>query len=257
MIDLKGQNVLIAGASGGLGRSIAQVLMDCGANLYLGWRSRRDAVDALCDRPAAQGQRVVGGQADFSDYESARGWVDRGRAELGSVDVLVTCTGWSGGTHTPFTEQDPNVWRELIDSQFFAPVNLAHAVLPSMVEARAGRIIFLSADGAKVGQSGLAVANGGNAGVIGFAKSIAREVARYGVTVNVVCAGPTRGPTLDHLHESSETGGKIADAVLRAIPMKRAADPAEVAQMFAFLASSSGSYVTGQAISVSGGLTMS
>jgi 2-hydroxycyclohexanecarboxyl-CoA dehydrogenase len=135
-------------------------------------------------------------------------------------------------------------------------VFLSHCVLPHMIARKAGRILHLGSDGAKGGQSGVAVACGGIGGAIAFSKSLAREVARHGITVNVVCPGPTRTPGLGEMMKDPNVGAKLVEGAIRAIPMKRPGEPREVANAFAFLASDAASYITGQALSVSGGLTM-
>jgi len=140
--------------------------------------------------------------------------------------------------------------------QFWGAAYLAHAVLPHMIARQSGRIITLGTDGAKSGQSGVAIACAGSAGAISFSKSLAREVGRYGITVNVICPGPTVTPVLDIMLSQDNVGAKLVEGAIKAIPLRRAGEAREVAAAFAFLASPGGSYITGQAISVSGGLTM-
>jgi 2-hydroxycyclohexanecarboxyl-CoA dehydrogenase len=135
-------------------------------------------------------------------------------------------------------------------------VNLSHAVIGSMVRQGSGRILSIGSDGGKVGQSGAAVGSAAHGGLIAFAKALAREVGRFGVTVNIVCPGPTEGPTLEALRSRGNTGSKIVEEMIRRVPMKRAGTARELAATMAFLASEEGGYITGQAISVSGGLTM-
>ena len=125
-----------------------------------------------------------------------------------------------------------------------------------MLERKSGRIIALSSDGGKVGESGVAVANAGNAGLIGFAKSLAREVGRHGITANVVCPGPVEGPTLDMLRSQGDAGSRMVEEMIRRVPMKRLGTARDIANTMLFLASDEAGYITGQAISVSGGLVM-
>lgn len=255
-VDLSGRTALVPGASGGIGSAIGEVLAECGANVALGYgrnRKRADEVAAAASRVA--GVRVRTDQIDATDRNAVRAWVDAVSADFGPIDILANCVGSDGGFQL-FREQDPSRWPMLVAQHFWAGVYLVEAVLQPMLARRFGRIIHLSSDGAKVGQSGVAVANGASAGLIGFCKGLAREVAQEGVTINVVCAGPTRTPVLDAMIAGGDTGAKLAAGAARAIPMKRIGEPREVAAMFAFLASDAGSYVTGQALSVSGGLTM-
>ncbi len=193
----------------------------------------------------------------MSDLKDVEGWVADVRAAYGRIDVLASCVGWrSGEGFVLFAEQPPDVWQDLIAVQLMGFVNLAHAVVPHMVAQGAGRIIQVGSDGGKVGQSGAAVASAAHGGMIAFAKALAREVGRNGVTVNVVCPGPTEGPTLEGLRNRGTTGSKIVEEMIRRVPLKRPGTGREIAGTMAFLASEAGGYITGQAISVSGGLTM-
>ncbi len=254
-VDLSGRTALVPGASGGIGSAIAEVLAECGANVALGYGRNRKRADEVAAAARVAGVRVRTDQIDATDRNAIRAWVDAVSADFGPIDILANCVGSDGGFQL-FREQDPSRWPTLVAQHFWAGVYLVEAVLEPMVARRFGRIIHLSSDGAKVGQSGVAVANGASAGLIGFCKGLAREVAQEGITINVVCAGPTRTPVLDAMIAGGNTGAKLAAGAARAIPMKRIGEPREVAAMFAFLASDAGSYVTGQALSVSGGLTM-
>jgi 2-hydroxycyclohexanecarboxyl-CoA dehydrogenase len=130
-------------------------------------------------------------------------------------------------------------------------------VIEHMLERKAGRIIALSSDGGKVGESGAAVPNAGNAGLIGFVKSLAREVGRSGITANLVCPGPIEGPSLEKLRKQGDAGARIVEEMVRRVPMKRVGTARDIATVMTFLASEEAGYITGQAISVSGGLVMS
>jgi 2-hydroxycyclohexanecarboxyl-CoA dehydrogenase len=131
-----------------------------------------------------------------------------------------------------------------------------HLVLPGMLARGRGRVINISSDAARVGSSGEAVYSACKGGVLSFSKTLAREVARRGVTVNVVCPGPTDTPILRGFLGEGEPGQKVYDALVRAIPMKRVGQPADIPGIVAFLASDEAAFITGQVISVSGGLTM-
>jgi 2-hydroxycyclohexanecarboxyl-CoA dehydrogenase len=255
-MDLAGQVALVPGGSGGIGSHVAEVLAECGADIVVGYRSNAARAEEVAARARAHGRMARAEQVDVADYDAAKAWVDRSAAEFGRVDILATCVGWFEGGFSLFKDQHPAQWPAMIARQFWAQVYLAHAVLPIMMDRKAGRIITLGSDGAKAGQSGAAVANAGIGGVIAFSKSLAREVGRYGITVNVVCAGPTESPALETMRNQGDLGAKLVAGAIRAIPMKRPGDPREIGAAFAFLASPAGSYITGQAISVSGGLTM-
>jgi 2-hydroxycyclohexanecarboxyl-CoA dehydrogenase len=255
-LNLSGRVALVPGASGGIGSAIALALAECGADVALAYGRNKARADEVAAAARAGGVRARADSVDATDRAAVQAWAAAVTAAFGKIDILANCVGSDGGFE-PFLRQDPARWPTLVAQHFWAGIHLVEAVLPAMVAQRWGRIIHLSSDGAKVGQSGVAVANGASAGLIGFSKGLAREVARDGVTVNCVCAGPTRTPVLDAMIAGGDTGAKLAAGAARAIPMKRVGEPHEVAAMFAFLASEAGSYVTGQALSVSGGLTMS
>lgn len=255
-MDLTGRFALVPGGSGGIGSHVAEVLAECGADIVVGYRSNAKRAEEVAAKARALGRKARAEQVDVTGYEAAKGWVDRCSAEFGKIDILATCVGWFEQGFSLFAGQRPEQWPAMMAQQFWAQIYLAHAVLPGMIERKVGRIITLGSDGAKAGQSGAAVANAGVGGVISFSKSLAREVGRYGITVNVVCPGPTETPVLDAMRSQSDVGTKLVEGAIKQIPLKRAGEAREIAAAFAFLASDGGSYITGQAMSVSGGLTM-
>ena len=169
-------------------------------------------------------------------------------ARYGRVDILVNAAGW--GKTMPFVESDDAFWEKVISLNFVGPMRLTRALLPQMLERKAGRIVNVSSDAGRVGSLGETVYSGAKAGLIGFTKGLAREGARFNVTVNCVCPGPTDTPLLSAVPE------KIRDAFVKAIPMRRFGRPAEIAEAVLYFASPNAEYVTGQVLSVSGGLTM-
>ena len=196
--------------------------------------------------------REVNGKAlvfDISNYEEARSAVS-GEA----IDVLVNNAGWDRFQN--FVDTDPKDWEALIDINLRGPLNMHHLVLPQMISRASGRVINISSDAARVGSSGESVYSACKGGIIAFSKTVAREVARQGITVNVVCPGPTDTPILRGFLGEGEAGKKVYDALVRAIPMKRVGQPDDIPGIVAFLASDEASFITGQVISVSGGLTM-
>jgi 2-hydroxycyclohexanecarboxyl-CoA dehydrogenase len=255
-IDLTGQFALVPGGSGGIGSHVAEVLAECGADIVVGYHSNSARAEEVVAKAQALGRRARADKIDATNYDAVKTWVDRNAAEFGMIDILATCVGWFERGFSLFQDQTPDQWPKMIAQQFWAQIYLAHAVLPHMIARKSGRIITLGSDGAKSGQSGVAVPCGGIAGVISFSKSLAREVGRYGITVNVVCPGPTQTPVLDIMLSQDNIGAKLVEGAIKNIPLKRAGEAREVAAAFAFLASAGGSYITGQALSVSGGLTM-
>ena len=168
--------------------------------------------------------------------------------------MLVNNAGWDE-LH-PFLETDEPFWDRVIDVNFKGGLRLTRAVLPGMVERGWGRIVNIGSDAGRVGSSLESVYSGAKGGVIAFTKTIAREVARNGVTANTVCPGPTETPMLEQMTGADEQGAKVIEAMRRAVPMKRLGTPEDVAAAVAFLASEEAGFITGQTLSVSGGLTM-
>jgi 2-hydroxycyclohexanecarboxyl-CoA dehydrogenase len=170
------------------------------------------------------------------------------------VDVLVNCAGWD--EFKPFLETDEPFWRRVIAINYEGALRTTHAVLGGMMERGWGRIVNISSDAARVGSAQEAVYAGAKAGVIAFTKTIARESARRGVTANVVCPGPTDTAMLQEMTRAGPDSERLRDALTRAVPMRRLGRPDEVAAAVAFLACEDAGYITGQTLSVSGGLTM-
>lgn len=174
---------------------------------------------------------------------------------LGQIDILVNCAGWDA-FHS-FLETDEAFWDRIIDLNFKGTLRTTHAVLPGMIDRGWGRLVNIASDAGRVGSSLEAVYSGAKGGVIAFTKTIAREVVRKGVTANSVCPGPTDTALLGEIIDASADGGRVVDAMTRSVPMKRLGTPEDIAPAVAFLASDGAGYITGQTLSVSGGLTMS
>jgi 2-hydroxycyclohexanecarboxyl-CoA dehydrogenase len=196
--------------------------------------------------------RSLAVQADISDAGAAQRLVATVEHALGPIDVLVNNAGWE--RIAPFLDTDEDLWDRLIDINLKGPLRCAHAVLPGMVERQAGRVINISSDAARVGSTGESVYSAAKAGIIGFTKTLAREMARFTITANVICPGPTDTRLLDEL--IGEGNERLIDSLKRAIPMKRLGHPDDIAGVVAFLASDDAAFITGQTLSVSGGLTM-
>jgi 2-hydroxycyclohexanecarboxyl-CoA dehydrogenase len=242
----------VSGAARGIGRAIAEKLAADG---------RAVAIADLLDEQARETALTIeknGGTAiavtlDVTSADSVAAAVAEATERLGAIEVLVNNAGWDE-LH-PFLETDEPFWDRIIDVNFKGVLRLTKAVLPGMVERRWGRIVSISSDAGRVGSSGESVYAGAKGAIIAFTKTIAREVARNGVTANAVCPGPTDTAMLQQVM-SGEGGDKVKDAMTRAVPMKRLGTPEDIAAAVAFLASEDAGYITGQALSVSGGLTM-
>ena len=238
-----GRVAFVSGGGRGIGRAIAERLAADGCAVAIG-----DIRDA---EPAGEGGLAV--LCDVTDSGSVAGAVMRVRDALGPVDVLVNCAGWD--EMRPFLETDEDFWDRVIEVNFKGCLRTTHAVLPGMVERGYGLIVNIGSDAGRVGSSLESVYSGAKGGVIAFTKTIAREVARRGVTANTVCPGPT---DTDMLREvtGGEEGAKVIEAMTRAVPMKRLGQPQDIAAAVGFLCSEEAAFITGQTLSVSGGLTM-
>ena len=236
----------VTGAGQGIGRAIALALAADGRRVVAG-DLQADAAEATA---AATGGIAV--SVDVTDGPSVAAAVERAEAELGPVEILVNNAGWD--ELRAFVDTDEAFWDRVIDVNFKGCLRMTHALLPGMIERGFGRIVNIGSDAGRVGSSHESVYSGAKGGVIAFTKTVAREAARAGVTANVVCPGPTRTPLLKGM---AETGGeKLVASLERAVPMRRLGEPEDVAAAVAFLAGERAGYITGQTLSVSGGLTM-
>jgi 2-hydroxycyclohexanecarboxyl-CoA dehydrogenase len=243
----------VSGAGRGIGRGIARELARSGHAVAVADLRLPEARD-VAGLIESHGQRALAIPLDVTDSVSVSRAVAEAESGLGPIDVLVNNAGWER-LH-PFLETDEPFWDRVIDVNYKGCLRLTRAVLPGMVERRWGRTVNIGSDAGRVGSSLEAVYAGAKGAVIAFTKTIAREVARTGVTANVVCPGPTETPMLEEIVAASESGGRVIDAMTRAVPMKRLGKPEDVAAAVRFLASEEAGFITGQTLSVSGGLTM-
>jgi len=242
----------VSGAARGIGRAIASTLAAEGRAVAIGDLLEREAGEAAREIEVAGG-RAIAVSLDVTSADSVAAAVEKATGALGPIDILVNNAGWDE-LH-PFLETDEPFWDRVIDVNFKGVLRLTKAVLPGMVERKWGRVVSISSDAGRVGSSGESVYAGAKGAIIAFTKTIAREVARDGVTANAVCPGPTDTAMLQQVM-SGEGGDKVKDAMTRAVPMKRLGTPEDIAAAVSFLASERSGFITGQALSVSGGLTM-
>jgi 2-hydroxycyclohexanecarboxyl-CoA dehydrogenase len=244
---------LVTGGARGIGAAIARALAADGLAVAVADLNAAGAEETAAAVRGAGG-RALGVELDVTSSRSVSDGVTRVQAELGAVDVLVNNAGWDD--LKPFVQTDEAFWDRIIEINFKGALRLTHGVLPGMIERQWGRIINIGSDAGRVGSSLEAVYSGAKGGIIAFTKTVAREVARKGVTANVVCPGPTDTPFLAETVSKQGDADKVINAMTSAVPMKRLAQPEEVAAAVRFFAGESASYVTGQTLSVSGGLTM-
>jgi 2-hydroxycyclohexanecarboxyl-CoA dehydrogenase len=238
--------VLVTGGAGGMGSAIARDLGSLGASVAVA-DINTDGANAV----ASSIKNATAFGVDLCDPASIDAMVAAVDAAFGRVDVLVNNAGWD--KVAPFATSTDEAWDRLIAINLRAPIHLTHAFLPGMLERRAGRLIYVSSDAARVGSTGEAVYSACKAGIIGFSKTMARESARSQVTSNVVCPGPTDTPLLSEVAAGNE---KLVASLKRGIPLGRLGHPDDISGAVAFLASDLASYITGQTLSISGGLTM-
>ena len=252
-MELEGKVAFLVGAGGGMGSAIARVLAREGARQALVYRTSAQVVQRL-------GQELPPGsflsiQADITQPQDRERMVRATIDAFGRIDILINTAGYvSRFAH--FLEEDPQEMERTIDVEFRGVAYTCRAVLPTMLGQKYGRVLTVGSDSGKVGTSGEAISAGCRGAVIAFSKSLARELARQNITVNVLCPGPTQTPLLDKLAGAGGPSQKILEAMARSIPLGRLAQPQEVAEVACFLVSDRASFITGQAISVSGGLTM-
>ncbi len=245
-LTLQGRTALVTGGAGGIGSAICRQLAALGARVVIVDMNIAGARAIADDLGQATAFAV-----DLSAPASVDALVAEVKRDVGPIDVLVNNAGWD--KVEPFTESVPATWDRLLNINLRAPVHLTHAFLGDMLTRQWGRLVYISSDAARVGSSGESVYSACKAGLIGFSKTMAREAARAQITSNVVCPGPSDTPLL---HEVARDKPKLIEALKRSIPLGRLGQPDDVAGLVGFLASERAGYITGQTISVSGGLTM-
>jgi len=241
------QVAVITGGASGICQAAAELLAAEGARICVG-DVARERGEAVCAAIRKNGQQADYLHVDLTNYDSIKEFAAAVLQRFGRVDVLINGAGWS--RNTPFVDTDDAFWDKVINLNFVGPMRLTKLLLPQMMQQKFGKIVNISSDAGRVGSLGETVYSGAKAGLIGFTKGLAREGARYNITVNCICPGPTDTPLM------AEVPDKYRDLFIKAIPMRRLGKPSEVAEAIVFFASSSSAYVTGQVLSVSGGLTM-
>ena len=252
MRGLKGKVALVTGGAGGMGRAICRRLVEEGCSVA--------AFDVDAGRLAAfaaelgKGGRVHHAVVDISDYGAVCRAVADAETALGPIDILVNNAGWDKFSN--FLDTDEALRAKVVSINLNGPINMFHAVLSLMARRNGGRVVTIASDAGRVGSSGQAVYSACKGGVIALTKTLARELARRNILLNAVCPGPTDTPMLQDFLNQGPSGQKVYDAMKRAIPLKRLGQPEDIPGIVAFLASDDASFITGQVISVSGGLTM-
>jgi 2-hydroxycyclohexanecarboxyl-CoA dehydrogenase len=244
---LDGKTAVVTGAASGIGRATAEAIAGAGAFVLLGDINEGQGAEA------AAAIRARGGGAEFArldvtDLASIEAFRSAAYARREHVDIVANVAGW--GKTEPFVDNTPEFWRKVIDLNLLGPIAVTRAFLDRMIERKSGKVVTVASDAGRVGSLGESVYSGAKGGAIAFTKSLAREMARFGINVNCVCPGPTDTPLLAAVPE------KHREAFIRVTPMRRLGKPSEIADAVLFFASGRSDFVTGQVLSVSGGLTM-
>lgn len=253
MMKLKGKTALVAGGGRGIGRCIALALAREGAQIAVADLLVENA-EAVRNEIKASGTNSIACKVDLTKRQEVERMVQTVLEQFGQIDILVNSAGWD--RLEPFIESSEETWERIIAINFKSVLHTTKAVLPHMISRGSGKIVNISSDAGRVGSSWESVYSGAKGAVIAFSKTLAREVARYKINVNVVCPGLTDTPLLEAVRSQSPQTAKLIDAVTKATPFRRVAKPEEIADAVAFFASPSADFVTGQTLSVSGGLTM-
>jgi 2-hydroxycyclohexanecarboxyl-CoA dehydrogenase len=246
-MEMQNRAVIVTGGASGIGRATALLLAREGAQVFIG------DIDEAGGTATVAAARADGHTADFLPLDlgkpqSIAAFAAGVHERVGRVDGLVNGAGWD--RIQPFIENPPEMWDDLIAINLMGAVRLTRAVLPPMIEAQSGKIVNISSDAGRVGSMGETVYAAAKGGLIAFTKSLAREMARHRLNVNCVCPGPTDTPLFQRQPE------RMREALTRAIPFRRIAQPEDIAEAVMFFVGARSDYITGQVLSVSGGLTM-
>jgi 2-hydroxycyclohexanecarboxyl-CoA dehydrogenase len=246
-LNLSGKMAVVTGGASGIGKATTLELARAGARVLLADIDDAKGAEVAAEA-CAQGLQVEFMHVDLTDPASVDRFGDQALERAGRVDILVNTAGW--GRIEPFVQNQSDFWDRIMAVNLMGPIRLTKRLLPPMFEARSGKIINVASDAGRVGSLGETVYSAAKGGLIAFSKSLAREAARFNVNVNCVCPGPTDTPLLAAVPE------KHREAFVKATPLRRIGKPKEVADAILFFAADTSDYITGQVLSVSGGLTM-
>ena len=253
MQRFSGKTVIVTGGGGGIGGATCARFAQEGANVAV-FDMNLEAAQATADKITAAGGQAQAFRCDITVRAEVDTAVAGVQAAWGGIDVLVNNAGWD--VFKPFLKTSPAEWDKLIAINLTGALHMLHAVLPGMVERGYGRVVNVASDAARGGSSGEAVYSACKGGLLALSKTLAREHARHAITVNAVCPGPTDTALLAGVAEGAGNPEKLLEAFTRAIPLGRLGQPDDLASAIAFFASADAGFITGQVLSVSGGLTM-
>ncbi len=253
MSTLANKTIIVTGGGGGIGGAACRRFAKEGGKVAV-FDMNMEAAERVAAGIVAEGGRAVAFHCDITNRTGVDAAVAATEGQLGPIDVLVNNAGWD--IFKPFTKTVPDEWDKLIAINLTGALHMHHAVLPGMVERKRGRIVNIASDAARGGSSGEAVYAACKGGLVALSKTLAREHARHGITVNVVCPGPTDTALLAGFAEGARDPAKLMEAFKNAIPLGRLGQPDDLAGAIVFFGSDDAAFITGQVISVSGGLTM-
>ena len=250
---LKDKVAIITGAGNGMGRADSLLFAKEGAKVVINDINDNDRNAVVKEIQDAKGE-AFGYKCDVTKYAEVEGMVAEVVKKYGKVDILVSNAGWD--QLMPFMKTDPAFWDKILSLNLVGHMNIVKAVLPNMIENKYGKIVTIGSDAGRLGNPLEVPYSAAKGGVIAFTKAVAREMGRYNITANCVCPGITEGTKLSNeLNATNPMAAKMLEAVQKMTPMGRLARPDDVAKAVLFFASDDSSFVTGQVLSTSGGLT--
>lgn len=253
MKGLRDKVAVITGGGGGIGAAICRRFGEEGTAVAV-LDLNGKAAEEVAGEIRAAGGKAKAYPVDLTVQEQVQATVAAVENDLGPIDILVNNAGWDRAA--PFLKTDKALWDKIVAVNLYGPLYMHHAVLSRMAARGKGRVVNIASDAARVGSSGESVYAFCKGGLVAFSKTIARELARQKINVNVVCPGPTDTALFRDFAGEGERGEKLRAALIKAIPFGRLGEPEDVAGIVVFLASDEAAFITGQVISVSGGLTM-
>lgn len=253
MRGLKDQVVIVTGGAGGIGSATCQRLAQEGVKVAI-FDLNLAAAEQLANEIKQQGGQALALACDITQIDIVSQAVATVESNLGPITGLVNNAGWD--IFKPFVKTQPDEWQKLIQINLVGMLNMHHAVLGGMVARNGGRIVNIASDAARVGSSGEAVYAACKGGLLSFSKTLAREHSRHNITLNVICPGPTDTALLAGVTEGASNPEKLREAFTKAIPLGRLGQPDDLASAISFFLSDDAAFITGQVLSVSGGLTM-
>jgi 2-hydroxycyclohexanecarboxyl-CoA dehydrogenase len=252
MRGLNGKSAIVTGGGRGIGAAIVERLGAEGATVAV-YDIMQENAEATAARVREAGGTAEAVQVDLTDHSAVQAAIKATHAQYG-LDIVINNAGWD--LFIPFVDTTPDFWTKVIDINYRAPLSVLHTAIPLLVAAGGGRVVTIASDAGRGGSSGEAVYSGCKAGLMALSKSLAREHSRHSISFNVVCPGPTETPLFDGFMQGVSNSDKLREAFRRSVPMGRLGEPSDLPGAVAFFASDDAAYITGQVLSVSGGLTM-